>query len=75
MQAETLTLYGREPSTAARWTIAGTLESTGTSAVDSADITNSGTITVTSGTLTIDPGILHAITNHSLIEAVNGGDV
>ncbi|WP_156948629.1 VCBS domain-containing protein [Bradyrhizobium sp. WSM1417] len=54
-------------------TIAGTLESTGTSAVDSADVTNSGTISVTSGALTIDPGILHAITNHGLIEAVTGG--
>ncbi|MDE5462635.1 hypothetical protein [Bradyrhizobium sp. CSS354] len=54
-------------------TIAGTLESTGTSVVDSADVTNSGTISVTSGALTIDPGILHAITNHGLIEAVTGG--
>ena len=54
-------------------TIAGTLESTGTSAINNADITNTGTITVTSGTLTIDPAILHAITNHNLIEAVTGG--
>lgn len=36
-------------------TIAGTLESTGTSAINDADIHNTGTITVTSGTLTIDP--------------------
>ncbi|UQD73856.1 FecR domain-containing protein [Bradyrhizobium japonicum] len=54
-------------------TIAGTLESTGASAIDNADVDNTGTISVTSGTLTIDPGILHAITNHGLIEAVTGG--
>ncbi|WP_354159629.1 MULTISPECIES: VCBS domain-containing protein [unclassified Bradyrhizobium] len=53
-------------------TIAGMLESTGTSAIDNADITNTGTITVTSGTLTIDPATLHTITNHNLIQA-NGG--
>ncbi|MCS3900051.1 VCBS repeat-containing protein [Bradyrhizobium japonicum USDA 38] len=53
-------------------TIAGTLESTGASAIDNADVDNTGTISVTSGTLTIDPGILHAITNHGLIEAVTG---
>ncbi|WP_247406053.1 cadherin-like domain-containing protein [Bradyrhizobium sp. 76] len=55
-------------------TIAGTLESTGTSAINNADITNTGTITVTSGTLTIDPAILHTITNHNLIQA-NGGEL
>ncbi|MGY4299595.1 VCBS repeat-containing protein [Bradyrhizobium sp. i1.4.4] len=54
-------------------TIAGTLESTGASAIDNADVGNTGTISVTSGTLTIDPGILHGITNHGLIEAVTGG--
>ena len=56
-------------------TISGLLESTGTSAIDTADLTvaNGGTITVTSGTLTIDPGTLHAITNQGLIEAVSGG--
>ncbi|WP_177196033.1 VCBS domain-containing protein [Bradyrhizobium sp. OK095] len=56
-------------------TVAGTLESTGTSAIDSADITiaGTGTISVTSGTLTIDPATLHAITNHGLIEVVTGG--
>ncbi|WP_375158580.1 VCBS domain-containing protein [Bradyrhizobium sp. RDT46] len=54
-------------------TIAGTLESTGTSAVQGADLNNTGTVTVTSGTLTIDPGLLHAITNQGLIEAVAGG--
>ena len=53
-------------------TIAGTLESTGTSAVNNADITNTGTITVTSGTLTIDPAVLHTITNHNLIQANDG---
>ncbi|MFK4521297.1 VCBS repeat-containing protein [Bradyrhizobium japonicum] len=53
--------------------IAGTLESTSASAIDNADVDNTGTISVTSGTLTIDPGILHAITNHGLIEAVTGG--
>ncbi|WP_346015321.1 VCBS domain-containing protein [Bradyrhizobium sp. 39] len=55
-------------------TIAGTLESTGTSAINNADITNTGTITVTSGTLTIDPAILHTINNHNLIQA-NGGEL
>ncbi len=55
-------------------TIAGTLESTGTSAIDNADITNTGTISVTSGTLTIDPAALHALTNHKLIQA-NGGEL
>ncbi|WP_441233513.1 VCBS domain-containing protein [Bradyrhizobium sp. 930_D9_N1_4] len=56
-------------------TIAGTLESTGTSAVDDADVSvaSTGTVSVTSGTLTIDPGVLHAITNHGLIEAAAGG--
>ena len=56
-------------------TIAGLLEATGTSAIDNADITvaNTGTISVTSGTLTIDPTTIHAITNHNLIEAVTGG--
>ncbi|WP_271509624.1 VCBS domain-containing protein [Bradyrhizobium sp. CCBAU 11357] len=54
-------------------TIAGTLESNGTSAVDGADLNNTGTISVTSGTLTIDPGLLHAITNLGLIEAAGGG--
>ncbi|WP_342735344.1 VCBS domain-containing protein [Bradyrhizobium sp. B117] len=53
-------------------TIAGTLESTGTSAIDNADITNTGTITVTSGTLTIDPATIHAITNHGLVQADGG---
>src|SRR5207245_5531155 len=55
-------------------TIAGTLESTGTSAITSADITNTGTITVTGGTLTIDPVVLHTITNSHLIQA-NGGEL
>lgn len=54
-------------------TIAGTLESTGTSAVHGADLDNTGTVSVTSGTLTIDPGLLQAITNQGLIEAVTGG--
>lgn len=53
-------------------TIAGTLESTGTSAINDADIDNTGTITVTSGTLTIDPAVIHAITNHNLIQASGG---
>ncbi|MDH2402709.1 FecR domain-containing protein [Bradyrhizobium sp. SSUT18] len=55
-------------------TIAGMLESTGTSAIDNADITNTGTISVTSGTLTIDPATVHAITNHGLIQ-VSGGEL
>ncbi|WP_349631406.1 FecR domain-containing protein [Bradyrhizobium sp. BR 10289] len=52
-------------------TVTGTLESTGTSAIDSADITvaSTGIISVTNGTLTIDPATLHAITNHGLIQA------
>ncbi|MBR0784598.1 FecR domain-containing protein [Bradyrhizobium iriomotense] len=54
-------------------TIAGTLESTGTSAIDNAGITNTGTIAVAGGTLTIDPATIHAITNQGLIEAVTGG--
>ncbi|MGY8704525.1 VCBS domain-containing protein [Bradyrhizobium sp. 18BD] len=55
-------------------TISGLLESTGTSAIDNADLTvaGTGTVSVTSGTLTIDPGTIHAITNHGLIEAVTG---
>nr|WP_249152443.1 VCBS domain-containing protein [Bradyrhizobium liaoningense] len=53
-------------------TIAGTLESTGTSAINDADITNTGTITVTSGTLTIDPPIVHTITNQNVIQADGG---
>jgi VCBS repeat-containing protein len=53
-------------------TISGTLESTGVSAINEADITNTGTIAVTSGTLTIDPAVQHIITNQNLIEA-NGG--
>ncbi|WBL79613.1 FecR domain-containing protein [Bradyrhizobium xenonodulans] len=53
-------------------TIAGTLESTGTSAINDADIDNTGTITVTSGTLTIDPAVVHTITNHNLIRASGG---
>ncbi|OAF16132.1 hypothetical protein AYJ54_38945 [Bradyrhizobium centrolobii] len=55
-------------------TIAGTLESTGTSVIKNGDVTNTGTITVTSGTLTIDPAVIHTITNHKLIE-VSGGEL
>ncbi|MCS3499272.1 VCBS repeat-containing protein [Bradyrhizobium japonicum] len=69
---KTLTLNGASLA-GGTLTIAGTLESTGASAIDNADVDNTGTISVTSGTLTIDPGILHAITNHGLIEAVTGG--
>lgn len=53
-------------------TIAGTLESTGTSAINDADISNNGTISVTSGTLTIDPAVTHTITNHHLLQASGG---
>jgi VCBS repeat-containing protein len=72
---QTLTLSGTEIS-GGTVTIAGTLESIGTSAIDSADITvaSAGTISVTSGTLTIDPATLHAITNHGLIK-VNGAEL
>ncbi|WP_426411144.1 VCBS domain-containing protein [Bradyrhizobium ganzhouense] len=55
-------------------TIAGALQSTGTSAITDADITNTGTISITSGTLTIDPIVLHTITNSHLIQA-NGGEL
>lgn len=53
-------------------TIAGTLESTGTSAINDADISNTGTISVTSGTLTVDPAVIHTITNHHLLQASGG---
>nr|WP_249135551.1 hypothetical protein [Bradyrhizobium diazoefficiens] len=53
-------------------TIAGILESTGTSAIDNSNITNTGTITVTSGALTIDPAVLHTFTNHYLVQASGG---
>lgn len=54
-------------------TIAGTLESTGTSAINDADISNTGTISVTTGgTLTIDPAVTHTITNHHLLQASGG---
>ncbi|WP_244659429.1 FecR domain-containing protein [Bradyrhizobium guangdongense] len=52
--------------------IAGMLVSTDTSAINDASITNTGTITVTGGTLTIDPATLHAIVNHNLIQASGG---
>ncbi|GEM_PF-819820 len=55
-------------------TISGTLESTGISAINDADITNSGTITVTSGRLTIDPPGSFTITNYNVIEA-DGGEL
>ncbi|MGY8683250.1 FecR domain-containing protein [Bradyrhizobium sp. UFLA05-153] len=55
-------------------TLSGTLVSTGISAINSADITNAGTIDVTGGTLTIDPLVQHTITNQNLIEA-NGGEL
>jgi len=55
-------------------TISGTLESTGTSAITGADIANTGTITVTSGTLTIDPDVIHTLTNNKLLQA-NGGEL
>ncbi|MHC2624545.1 hypothetical protein ACVIW2_006577 [Bradyrhizobium huanghuaihaiense] len=69
-----LTLNGAS-LTGGTLTVSGTLESTGTSAIDNAGITIAGTgaITVTGGTLTIDPATIHAITNHGLIEAVTGG--
>ncbi|XYL60585.1 VCBS domain-containing protein [Bradyrhizobium sp. DASA03076] len=55
-------------------TLAGTLESTGASAISNADITNTGTISVTSGTLTIDPVVIHTLTNSKLLQA-NGGEL
>lgn len=53
-------------------TIAGTLQSTGTSAINDADISNTGTISVTGGTLTIDPAAIHTITNRHLLQASGG---
>ena len=47
----------------------GTLDSTGTSSISDASITNTGTLEATSGTLTIDPS---SIDNSGLLEA-NGG--
>ena len=47
----------------------GTLDSTGTSSINDASISNTGTLEATSGTLTIDPG---SIDNSGLLEA-NGG--
>jgi adhesin HecA-like repeat protein len=47
----------------------GTLDSTGTSSINNASITNTGTLEASSGTLTIDPG---SIDNSGLLEA-NGG--
>ncbi|WFU25740.1 FecR domain-containing protein [Bradyrhizobium sp. CB1717] len=72
--SKTLTLNGAS-LTGGTLTVSGTLESTGTSAIDNAGITIAGTgaISVTSGTLTIDPATIHAITNHGLIEAITGG--
>ncbi|MGV7214203.1 FecR domain-containing protein [Bradyrhizobium sp. UFLA05-112] len=55
-------------------TLSGTLVSTGISAINNADITNTGTIDVAGGTLTIDPAVQHTITNQNLIEA-NGGEL
>lgn len=55
-------------------TISGTLESNGTSAITDANIANTGTMSVTSGTLTIDPPVLHTITNSHLIQA-DGGEL
>jgi hypothetical protein len=53
-------------------TLSGTLVSTGISAINDADITNTGTVNVTSGTLTIDPVVQHTIINQNLIEAIGG---
>ena len=51
---------------------AGTLVSTGVSTIHNAIITNTGTIEVTSGTLTIDPTVIVTFTNSGTLEA-NGG--
>jgi hypothetical protein len=71
---KTLTFAGAT-LTGGALTVTGTLEATGISAIDTTEITiaKSGAISVTSGTLTIDPGLLLAITNHGLIDAVTGG--
>jgi VCBS repeat-containing protein len=51
--------------------IAGTLDSTGDSAIDGAHIVNSGLLEVTGGTLTIDAA--SHIDNTGTVEAANGG--
>ncbi|MCS3728986.1 VCBS repeat-containing protein [Bradyrhizobium betae] len=70
---QTLTLSGTEIS-GGTVNIAGTLESIGTNAIDDADINvaDTGTISVTSGTLTIDLAVSHTITNHNLIQVSDG---
>jgi hypothetical protein len=52
----------------------GTIDSTGTSAIHDANITNTGLIEATSGTLSIDPAVSVSITNSGTLEA-NGGEL
>jgi hypothetical protein len=71
--AATLTLNGAT-ITSGTLTISGTLDSTGSSAIHDANITNTGLIESTGGTLTIDPAALVSITNSGTLEA-NGGEL
>src|SRR6202043_2612745 len=52
--------------------ISGFLDSTGTSAIDDANITNSGTLESTGGTFTIDAA--SSLTNSGTLQA-NGGEL
>ena len=52
--------------------VAGILDSTGTSFITDATITNTGTIEATIGTLTIDPS---TVTNTGTLAAANGGEL
>jgi VCBS repeat-containing protein len=72
--AATLLLEDGTTITNGNLTIAGgsTLDSTGTSFISNATVTNSGTLESTSGTLTIDPIAGPSITNSGTLEA-NGG--
>ena len=71
--AATLTLNGAS-ITSGTLTISGTLDSTGSSAIHDANITNTGLIESTGGTLTIDPALSVSITNSGILEA-NGGEL
>ena len=52
----------------------GTVDSTSTSAIDNANITNSGTMESTGGVLTIDPALSMILINSGTLQA-NGGEL
>jgi fibronectin-binding autotransporter adhesin len=54
--------------------VSGILDSTGTSAIDNASITNTGTMESTGGVLTIDPELSVTLTNSGTLQA-NGGEL